>query len=124
MNTIVPRLTPNVWRISGANTVIATLSSSSNDRRSSTTNMKLPPALNAPANETGSDFTPGSSSSGKMTCSRALLRGLACSSSSTVAASAAGPPHLFVAHDGPHCAGAAPAERIGTDVAARRPGVE
>ena len=50
--------------------------------------MSLPPTLNASGNETGSEWTPGSRSSGKMTCSRARLcaSSRASSSSRTVEA--------------------------------------
>ena len=57
MNTIVPELIPKVLRISGASTLMAAPSSSSNEsRRSRTTNMSLPPTLNALWNDTGSEF--------------------------------------------------------------------
>ncbi len=61
--------------------------------------MSLPPTLNASWNETGSEWTPGSRSSGKMTCSRERFcaASRASSSSSTVAASDA-------ALDSPCCA--------------------
>src|SRR6266498_2591278 len=50
--------------------------------------MSLPPTLKASVNDTGFEWTPGSRSSGKMTCSRARFWAcsLASSSSSTVAA--------------------------------------
>ena len=89
MKTIVPLLIPNVLRISGARTLIAAPSSSSNERsRRRTTNMSLPPTLNASWKVTGSELTPGSRSSGKMTCSRERFcaTSRASSSSSTVAA--------------------------------------
>ena len=81
MNTIVPAADPER---------LADLGREHVDRRAlelveraagaaSTTNMSLPPTLNASWNETGSECTPGRSSSGKMTCSRdALLGDLAC----------------------------------------------
>ena len=73
MKTIAPSLMLKVLRISGPSTWIAAPSSSSNARSSeSTTNMNLPPRLNASLNDTGSEFTPGSRSSGKMICSRAF----------------------------------------------------
>ena len=58
--------------------------------------MSLPPTLNASWNDTGSELTPGSRSSGKMTCSRESLcaSSRASSSSSTVAASDAALPPL------------------------------
>ena len=67
--------------------------------------MSLPPDRNASVNDTGSELTPGSRSSGKMTCSRERLcaSSRASSSSSTVAASDAAlpsPPCVSV-HDGP-----------------------
>ena len=91
MNTIAPSLMPNVSRISGASTLIAAPSSSSSELSSvSTTNIIAPPPANPSRNETGSELTPGSRSSGKMTCSRARLcaASRASSSSRTVAASA------------------------------------
>src|SRR5882757_9763054 len=49
MNTIVPELMWNVLRISGASTLIAAPSSSSNEySNSSTTNMSLPPTATLP----------------------------------------------------------------------------
>ena len=79
MNTIVPLLIPNVRRISGASTLIAAPSSSSNDSSSRrTTNMSLPPTLNASWNETGSECTPGEQVVGEDDLlARALLRSLA-----------------------------------------------
>ena len=95
MKTIAPSLIPNVRWISGPSTLMAAPSSSSNASRSpSTMNMSLPPARNASVNDTGSELTPGRSSSGKMTCSRERLcaSSRASSSSRTAAASDAALP--------------------------------
>ena len=89
MNTIVPELMWNVRRISGARTLMAAPSSSSNESSNKrTTNMSLPPTLNASENETSSEPTPGRRSSGKMTCSRESFCASSrlSSSASTVAA--------------------------------------
>ena len=58
--------------------------------------MSLPPTANASLNETGSESTPGSRSSGKMTCSRDSFCAASrlSSSSSTVAARDAALPPL------------------------------
>jgi len=67
-----PLLRWNVWRSSGSSVCTALSVSWSNDTsRPSTTNIKTPPRWNASGKATGSELTPGSRSSGKMTCSLA-----------------------------------------------------
>src|SRR3954466_13592295 len=97
MKTIVPELMWKVRRISGARTLMAAPSSSSNESSNRrTTNISLPPTLNASVNETSSDPTPGRRSSGEMTCSRETFCASSrlSSSASTVAASDAALPPL------------------------------
>ena len=92
MNTTVPLLMWNVWISSGSIVCTAPRVSWSNETsRPRTMNMSLPPRENASLKSTGSDSTPGSMSSGKMTCSlaRAWASCRAASSSSTAAASVA-----------------------------------
>ena len=95
MKTIAPLLIPKVLRMFGPRTWIAAPSSSSNASSSpSTMNIRRPPLANASRNVTTSEFTPGSRSSGKITCSeeRAWASWRAASSSSTADASAAASP--------------------------------
>ena len=79
MKTIVPSLIPNVSRISGASTLIAAPSSSSNELRSvRTTNMNAPPTAMPSRSEIGSELTPGKQVVGEDDLlARLRLRGLA-----------------------------------------------
>ena len=73
MNTIVPSLMPNVCRISGASTLIAAPSSSSKrvEQREDDEHAARRRPAKPSREQIGSELTPGSRSSGKMTCSRA-----------------------------------------------------
>ncbi len=93
MNVMVPSLTPNVSRMSGARTVMAAVWSSSSEASiRSTTKVAAPPPIARPLRMVmPSDLTPGRRSSAKITSEAACISSRRASSSRTVAASDAAP---------------------------------
>src|SRR4051812_27321782 len=96
---MVPSLTPNAWRRSGASTERVADSSSSNERRSrSTTNVLTPPMRTAWPSETSSSPTPGRRSVANSTssCDAACCASRSASASRTATASFAASPGVVV----------------------------